>query len=171
MTETPAAGKAYPFAVVATATGFAASALQFPAMATAPTRTQLDRLMREQSALYLLEHRLNRTSPERPRAEGDVDLSDWVDADPPPTVVFAAPAAVNEVSIAIELAVRDEGLTYAELARCMALPRSVVTRLTDPFYFGHTTATLRKVAHALGRALHVSFAVDRGVRASAASTD
>ncbi len=68
MTESPSAGQAYPFAVVATATGFAASALQFPSVAKAATRTELDRLMCEQSALYLLEHRLNRTSPERPPA-------------------------------------------------------------------------------------------------------
>ena len=39
----------------------------------------------------------------------------------------------------------------------MAVPRSVVTRVTDPFYFGHTTRTLRKVAEALGLALRVDF--------------
>jgi hypothetical protein len=38
----------------------------------------------------------------------------------------------------------------------MNAPRSVVTRITNPFYFGHTSRTLRSVAEALGREVHVS---------------
>ena len=148
-------GVAYPFAVIQTPTGFAASALQFPSLATAATRAELDHLMREQVALYLLECRLESAVPSPPCAEEDLDLSDWSESGGEPDVVYVEPAAVNEASVAIERALREEGVAYAELARRMDAPASVVTRLTDPFYFGHTTRSLRKVAHALGRRLDV----------------
>ena len=50
------------------------------------------------------------------------------------------------------------GVAYAELARRTGVPRSVVTRPTDPFSFGHATRTLRNVARALGRALPATLA-------------
>lgn len=46
--------------------------------------------------------------------------------------------------------------THDDLARRMAAPPSVVTRITNPFYFCHTGRTLRSVAEALGREVHVS---------------
>lgn len=171
MSDTPRAGAAYPFVVAATGTGFAASALQFPSLATAATRAELDRLMREQVALHLLGHRLDGTSPSPPKGEGELDLADWAGTEARPEVVYAAPAAVNEVSVAIEVALREQGVTYAELARRMGVPRSVVTRLTDPFYFGHTTRTLRNVARALGRALRVAFVEDRDRPVGAVAMD
>lgn len=169
MSDTPRAGAAYPFVVAATETGFAASALQFPSMATAATRAELDRLMSEQVALHLLGHRLDGTSPMAPKGEGELDLADWAGVEERPEVVYAVPAAVNEVSVAIEVALREQGVTYAELARRMGVPRSVVTRLTDPIYFGHTTRTLRNVAGAMGRTLRVAFVEDRELAAAAAA--
>jgi hypothetical protein len=148
---------AYPFAMVRTSTGFSGSALQFPSIATAPTRSTLDVLMQQQTALFLLEHRWSGTPPPRPVDRSEIDLSDWTDAGEEPEVAYVAPADVSEVSVTIERAIRDEGMTYAALARRMAVPRSVVTRLTDPFYFGHTTRTLRRVADALGLTLRVDF--------------
>lgn len=153
-------GVAYPFVVEETPTGFAASALQFPSLATAATRAELDRLMGEQAALYLLDCRLASTVPSHPCAEDDLDLSDWSEAGGEPEVVYVEPAAINEVSVAIERALREEGVAYAELARRMGASPSVVTRLTDPFYFGHTTRSLRTVARALGRRLDVALRRD-----------
>ncbi|MFN2323799.1 MAG: hypothetical protein ABR510_12680 [Trueperaceae bacterium] len=37
----------------------------------------------------------------------------------------------------------------------MGVARSVVSRLSDPLYFGHTTRTLRGVAAALNRRLSI----------------
>ena len=157
MHQTTTSIDAYPFAMVRTSTGFAGSALQFPSIATAPTRSTLDVLMQQQTALFLLEHRRSGTPPPRPFDRSEIDLADWTDAGETPEVVYVAPADVSEVSVTIERAIRAQGMTYAALARRMAVPRSVVTRLTDPFYFGHTTRTLRKVAEALGLALRVDF--------------
>jgi hypothetical protein len=163
MSDERRAEPAYPFAVVATETGVAGSALRFPSLATARDRGELDRLMREQVALYLVEQRLAGAPPNPPREVRADDLADWIDAGDRPEVVYVPPADVNEVSVAIEAAVREEGLAHAELARRMGVPRSVVSRLTDPLYFGHTTRTLRRVASALDRNLHVSFVVPEPV--------
>jgi len=58
MSSEPPSGPAYPFVVVETESGFSGSALRFPSLATARERGELDRLMREQVALYLVEQRL-----------------------------------------------------------------------------------------------------------------
>lgn len=92
--------------------------------------------------------------PAKPR--NGLDLSDYHDEGEDPEIVYVEPAPVSVVSVAIERALREAGLSYAELARRMSVPRSVVTRITNPFYFGHTTRTLRSAAQALGREVHVS---------------
>lgn len=66
------------------------------------------------------------------------------------------PAPLSAFAVAIESALREEGISQAELARRMSVPPSVVSRITGPLYFGHTSRTLRGVAEALGRELQVS---------------
>ena len=145
---------AYPFAVHATRTGLSASALQFPAMATADDRPELFRLLAEQVALYLLDARLEGRTPEPPLPAERLDRTVFgADAE----IVHVRPATVSVASEAIERALREEGLAYVELARRMNVPRSVESRITNPFYFGHTSRTLRQVAAALGRELRVGF--------------
>jgi predicted RNase H-like HicB family nuclease len=79
----------------------------------------------------------------------------------PYQIVSVAPAALNPVSLEVERAIASAGITRAELARRMGIPRSTVSRITDPFYFGHSVKTLQRVAHALNLQLDVSLA---GVR-------
>lgn len=149
--------RAYPFAILRTATGFTAGGLQFPSMATADTRERLMELLRAQVGLYLFECTLDGRAPEAPLDRDDLDLSDYAEEGAgPPEVVYVEPAPVSVASLAIERALREEGLSYADLARRMDTSRSVVSRITDPFYFGHTSRTLRSVAEALGREVHVS---------------
>lgn len=50
----------------------------------------------------------------------------------------------------------EPAIVCTELARRMDAPRSVITRITNPFYFGHTSRTLRSVAAALDRQVHLS---------------
>ena len=68
------------------------------------------------------------------------------------------PSPVNPVSLAIEKALRRKGLKRKDLAERMGVPPSVVTRILDPLYFGHTLSTLRRVAEALESQLVVGFA-------------
>lgn len=67
------------------------------------------------------------------------------------------PSPVNPVSLAIEKALRRKGLKRKDLAERMGVPPSVVTRILDPLYFGHTLSTLRRVAEALEKDLVVAF--------------
>lgn len=156
MARTTTQPRGYPFAVLQTNTGFAAGGLQFPAMATAATMAELQPLLEQQVALYLLDCSLDGNDPVAPKPEDQLDLQDYREEGEEPEIVYAEPAAMSVISIAIEEALRQEGIPYAELARRMDVPRSVITRITNPFYFGHTSRTLRSVAAALGRHVHVS---------------
>lgn len=73
----------------------------------------------------------------------------------PATFTRAPPT--NHVSLVIERAMREEGVSAGELARRLDVDARVVQRLTNPFYFGHSTRTLRAVAAALGKHLRVTF--------------
>ena len=73
-------------------------------------------------------------------------------------IVTVSPAPMNPVSMEIERVMDTAGITQAELARRMGVSRSVASRIIDPFYFGHSVKTLRRVADALGFELEVTFA-------------
>lgn len=91
-----------------------------------------------------------------PSPEDRLDLSEF-EPEEPYQLVRLGPASVNPVSLAIELALKRSGMNKAELARRMGIPRSNATRITDPFYWGHSSDTLRKVAEALHADMRVTF--------------
>lgn len=154
---------AYPFAVVKTRDGFSAAALDFPAMASADSAEELQELLSEQAALYLYEAELHGGDPPRPTTRRELDRRR--DGESAGTqFVYVEPAETNYISLAIERAMREEGITVAQLAHRLGASVMVVQRLTDPFYFGHSTRTLRAVAGALGRQLRVSFDLCNGSR-------
>lgn len=70
-------------------------------------------------------------------------------------IVFVEPAPMNPVSSQIERAIAKAGITQSELARRLQLPRSNVSRMVNPFYWGHSVETLRRVAKALGVELKI----------------
>ena len=67
------------------------------------------------------------------------------------------PALINPVSAAVDRAIEESGLSDSEIARRMNSSPAAVGRLRDLFYWGHSMATLRKLAGALGRQVEVSF--------------
>jgi hypothetical protein len=148
--------EAYPFALVTTPTGFAAGGLQFAAAATAPTRTALLERLAEIVALLVADALVAGVALEPPLAPDALDLGDYAAEGLQPEVVYVGPAPLSDASIAIARALHDDGVSAAELARRMGVPRSVISRLTDPLYFGHTTRTLRGVAAALDRTLTIA---------------
>lgn len=147
---------AYPFAVVRTREGYSGAALDFPAMASAESREELDEVLSEQAGLYLYEAELQHRDPPRPTSPNDLVRRQPQDENVDTEVVYVEPAATNYISLAIERAMLEEGVSLAELADRLGTSAVVVARLTDPFYFGHSTRTLRAVAAALGRELRVS---------------
>lgn len=95
--------------------------------------------------------------PPTPCPSTELDLSDY-ELTEPYEIVEAAPAKMNPVSIEIERALESAGVTRTELARRMQVPRSVVSRITDPFYFGHSVRTVQRVADALNVRLEIRLA-------------
>jgi predicted XRE-type DNA-binding protein len=73
---------------------------------------------------------------------------------PHPEVVYAVPLTASQ---AIAEAICEANLTQAEVARRMGVTRQVVTRLVNEAYNGHSTASLRAIADALGLNLMIEF--------------
>ena len=70
-------------------------------------------------------------------------------------VEFLEPTPMNPVSEEIRQALEVTGVSQAELARRLGTSRSAVSRLVNPFYWGHSLDVLRRVAQALDAALEV----------------
>lgn len=119
---------------------------------TAGSRDELLRLTRESIALAL-EDRPDAASRLRTVEDLDTDLRS--DLDGSEEVVFLDPAEMNSVSLEIEQALKETGITQAELARRLGTSRSAVNRLVNPFYWGHSLDILRRVAAALEAELQV----------------
>src|SRR5680860_1680690 len=124
------AGLEYPFAVVPTNTGFSANSLQFPSLATADSRSELLERLREQVALYLLDCRAIGVAPTAPLARADLDLEDYTAEATVPEIVYVEPAPVNQVSLAIQRAIQEEGVSQTDLARLSLIHISEPTRRT-----------------------------------------
>ena len=77
-------------------------------------------------------------------------------------------AAINDAAAEFELAqmIHDAriaaGLTQAELARRAGTKQSVISRLEDADYTGHSVSMLRRVAEGLGRQLEIRLAPKTG---------
>lgn len=90
-------------------------------------------------------------------APSNFETLDVGEAEEPYQVIEVSPAPLNPVSLAIERGLDNSGMSKAELARRTGMPRSNISRITDPFYWGHSSETLRKVAQALGAEMRVTF--------------
>lgn len=73
--------------------------------------------------------------------------------------VFLEPAPLNPVSAQIEQALKVAGINQSELARRLGTTRSAVSRMVNPFYWGHNVDTLRRVAEVLNATLRVEITV------------
>ena len=67
------------------------------------------------------------------------------------------PLELNPVSLEVARAIRASGLTQVELASRMGTGQAAVWRLTDPFYWGHSLDSLRRLAIAMGKGVEVRF--------------
>lgn len=154
--------RAYPFAVEHSDGSWSASALQWPAAIAAATRDELERLMAEQVALYLHDEVVEGRTPEPPKYEHQLNVAPYREDGEEFEVVFVSPAPLSSAAVAIDRALHEDGVSQAELARRMGVPRSTISRITDPLYSGHTTNTLRAVAEALGRKLRIDLVAADG---------
>ena len=148
----------YPFVIEPAKRNLAASAVQFATLATADSRTKLGRLMAEQLALELHSYAERNETPPAPLNDIDIDLSNYEAGS---MVVYVEPAPLNPVSLTLAAELERLGVKPSELARRLGTSRSVVSRLTNPFYWGHSVKTLNRVAEVLGTELRVSFGASK----------
>lgn len=143
---------AYPYAVVRLPNNWAAGSLQWTSAITARSRDELERMMREDVALHLFYAAQDGEAVAPPIPREKLDLSDYVEAgaEQPFEVVYTEPEPMSLASISILEGLRLCGVNKAELARRMGVTRAVVSRITDPFYFGHRHDTVARAAEALG---------------------
>lgn len=141
----------YPYAVIQLPHNWAAGALQWTAAITAASRDELQERMSEDIALQLLYGALDGKPLPEPLPQDKLDLADY-DAhanDQPYEIAYVHPAWLSVASVAIQRALEEQGLSIAGLAKQMRVRQAVVERLTDPFYFQHSAADLRRVADGL----------------------
>ncbi len=70
-------------------------------------------------------------------------------------LVYVEPHPVNPTSLELRRALKASGLTAREVAKRMGTTPSALSRLLDPFYFGHSLESLRRFAQALGGEVRV----------------
>lgn len=119
---------------------------------TAKSREDLLRQAAEAIALALEDqpgHVASVTSLEQVDADIHAELpSDY-------EVVFLVPAPMNPVSAEVARAIEASGLSYREVARQMGTGHAAISRMADPFYWGHSVTSLRKLAEVLGLSVEV----------------
>jgi antitoxin HicB len=131
--------------------GFCVDVPVFVAGKASPEEAQ--RALEEGVAFYLAHLEVEGRAFPEPGSTPPPELDEEVKAYLTPVTI--RPSPVNEVSLEIEKALRRKGLKRKDLAQRMGVPASVVSRILDPLYFGHTLSTLRKVAQALESGLEV----------------
>ena len=67
------------------------------------------------------------------------------------------PAALNPVSLEVERALRATGKSLRQLSQEIGSAQPTLSRLQNPFYWGHSLVSLRQLAAALGVSLQVKF--------------
>jgi predicted RNase H-like HicB family nuclease len=105
-------------------------------------------------ALQLLDLAERGLEPPPPSDPAALELSAF-EPEEPFEIVVIEPAPTNPVSLEIERAIRETGLSEADVARRMGTSRAAMTRITDPFYWGHSLRTLTKLAKALDAELEI----------------
>ncbi|MDQ3458996.1 MAG: type II toxin-antitoxin system HicB family antitoxin [Deinococcota bacterium] len=145
----------YPFVIEKAPRNYAGFFPDIPGVATAKTKEELKERMAEVLALTLDELRASAAAIPAPTPLDKLDVSEY-EPEEPFEIAEVEPAPMNPVSLEIERAIRAAGLSESEVARRIGTSRAAMTRITNPFYWGHSLSTLHKLADALGAQLEVS---------------
>jgi antitoxin HicB len=140
--------------------GYSATVADFAnnIIASGDTRDEIIQLTREALAIYL--HEMNETpAPEHFKLE-DVSTEILEDFEHP-EVILIEPMPMNPVSLEVERIIERSDLTLAVLAKRMGTSPAALVRMKNPFYWGQSLETLRKLADATNTKLEVHFKMQR----------
>jgi len=84
-------------------------------------------------------------------------LDRWIEKNPRLKKLVEEERVNFKAAWAIRAARKKAGLTQAELAKAIRTTQSVIARLEDANYRGHTLRMLEQIAEALGRRVEISF--------------
>lgn len=110
---------------------------------TASSRDKLIKLTSQAIALALEESPVPSATVIPPDIQETLDGSE--------EIVYLEPAPINPVSRNLERVIQQANVSQSELARLMGVNRSAVSRLLNPFYWGHSVKAVYRVASALNQ--------------------
>lgn len=143
---------AYLAVISPTRTGWSGSVVDLPGcVATGRSREAIVLALSEGIALHLA-LLTDDQDPIPPSVTKQVDdLTELEEA------VWIDPAPINPVSQAVYRLIQQSGLSLRGLAEQLQMPPSALHRLQDPFYWGHSVSSLRRLASGLDQELHIEF--------------
>lgn len=72
-------------------------------------------------------------------------------------LAYVAPASPNLVSAQLEKLMRSTGKKQKEVSAAMGVSSAAVSRLTSPYYHGHSMDAIKRFANALGYEVELKF--------------
>lgn len=95
--------------------------------------------------------------PKKTTADATKILADIAGRDPRRLQAFEEEVAIREVAHQIYQLRQKAGISQAELARRIGTTQSVISRLEDADYEGHSLAMLNRIAAAVERRVEIRF--------------
>ena len=135
-------------------------------VATGKTLETVKQAMSEALAVHLegevLPKAKTRTREDAARHAKKVLQEDLTSSD---VIAFVDLAPMNPISLEIAKAIGASGFTQSEVAKRLGTHQSAMSRLADPFYWGHSFSAVRRLAEILGHTLNVKLEQDELVLA------
>ena len=152
----------YPYVIEKTKNNYSAFFIDASCVATAKNKRELKDKLSKALAIYILEAAKYGQRIESTPAE-NIDLSEYEISldDKGVELDYLEPAPVNPTSLAIDETIKTLGMTEAEVARRMKTSPAALSRITDPFYWGHSMTMLKKFADSIGAKINISFPVEK----------
>ncbi len=145
----------YPFILEKEGRTYGAIAAQFAALATSTSKKDVLKRAAKVLAVHLFEQQVSGRKVPKPITHDKVDVSDFAESDY--EIVDVEPLDTSARSLELAKLLAESGLTQNEVAKRMRTTQSTVSRLTDPFYFGHSVKSIERFVAALGRRVEISY--------------
>lgn len=129
------------------------------AVATGESEEELEERLGEVLALHLLDMQEDLEEIPNPRSEKEIYLETNL---PKPHIALIKAAEINPISLEIGRVIKQLGKPLRQLEKVSGISYSVLSRLQDPFYWGHSVKSLRAFGEAFGLQLQVKFVAIRG---------